>query len=103
MVTFHDANMQQQTSPRCKLVHLALMLGLLARRVAREVCAVTAMESHVSPLLTTATVVQSWPTRPRQRISLTNRLAHFASIMPLLTLASWKLVEKGEKPSTLVV
>ena len=51
-------------------MHLALMLGLLARRVAREVCAVTAMESHVSPLLTTATVVQSWPTRPRSAFDL---------------------------------
>ena len=79
------------------LSQLASTLGLFTSRVLRLVRAAVAIEVHVSPELTIVTVVQSCPTMPRQRTSLTKRLSQFASIKPLLTLASWKLLSKNSE------
>lgn len=73
------------------LSQFASTLGLLARSVANGMFAALAIEAQVSPSLTTATVLQSWPLRPKQITSPGNRLSQAASMTPLLASASWNL------------
>lgn len=80
-----------RTSPIPMLVHCALTFGLFVSRSPSEIPAAAAIAAQVSPDTTTWTVVQSWPTSPRQSVSPTKRLSHAASMIPLLTEANWKL------------